>query len=76
MPYIAIKAYPKDKETQKRVAERIQQVFLEEWGCPAQAISISMESVDPALWNEQIVKEEMEPNRDKMLIWCGEQQGQ
>ena len=32
MPYIAIKAYPKDKEIKKRVAERINQVFLEEWG--------------------------------------------
>lgn len=30
MPYIAIKAYPKDEETKKRVVEKINQVFLED----------------------------------------------
>ena len=39
MPYIAIKAYPKDEETKAKVAEKINQVFLEEWGCPPEAIS-------------------------------------
>ena len=47
MPYIAIQAYPKDEEIKKRVVERINQVFLEEWGCPQSAISISMEEVAP-----------------------------
>ena len=74
MPYIAIKAYPKDESTQKRVAERINQVFLEEWGCPPQAISISMESVAPEQWNERVATAELEPTRDKMLIYPGEKQ--
>lgn len=34
MPYIAIKAFPKDAETKKKVVEKINQIFLEEWGCP------------------------------------------
>ena len=50
MPYIKIKAYPKDPAIKQRVAERINQVFLEEWGCPAEAISISMEEVAPEKW--------------------------
>ncbi len=72
MPYIQIKAYPKDEEIKKRVADRINQVFLEEWGCPQEAISVSVEEVLPQDWNEKVVKPEIEPNKDKMLILEGE----
>ena len=72
MPYIQIKAYPKDEEIKKRVADRINQVFLEEWGCPQEAISVSIEEVLPQDWNEKVVKPEIEPNKDKMLILDGE----
>ena len=71
MPYIAIKAYPKDEETKKRVVERINQVFLEEWGCPPQAISISIEEFPPEEWQEKVGKAEMEPKLDKMMIHSG-----
>ena len=72
MPYIQIKAYPKDEEIKKRVADRINQVFLEEWGCPQEAISVSVAEVLPQDWNEKVVKPEIEPNKDKMLILEGE----
>lgn len=72
MPYIQIKAYPKNEEIKKRVADRINQVFLEEWGCPQEAISVSVEEVLPQDWNEKVVKPEIEPNKDKMLILDGE----
>lgn len=72
MPYIQIKAYPKDEEIKKRVADRINQVFLEEWGCPQEAISVSVEEVLSQDWNEKVVKPEIEPNKDKMLILEGE----
>ena len=71
MPYIAIKAYPKDAAIKKRVAERIRQVFLEEWGCPAEAISISMEEVAPADWEKTVVEPEILPRRDRMLVLNG-----
>ena len=35
MPYIAIKAYPKDEKTKKEIVEKINQLFLETWGCPS-----------------------------------------
>ena len=38
MPYIAIKAYPKDEETKRRAVEQIQEIFLKTWGCPALAV--------------------------------------
>ena len=72
MPYIAIKAYPKDAETKKKVVERINQVFLEEWGCPPQAITVSIEEVAPSDWEDKIVKPEIEPNKDRMMILSGE----
>jgi len=72
MPYIAIKSFPKDEETIKRVAEKINEIFLAEWGCPPQAITISHETVQPDDWVETVVKPEIEPKADKMLIRSGE----
>ena len=74
MPYIKIKAYPKDPAIKQRVVERINQVFLEEWGCPAEAISISMEEVDPEKWDSEVRKPEIEPNQSKMMILDGRKQ--
>ena len=71
MPYIAIKAYPKDAAIKKRVAERIRQVFLEEWGCPAEAISISMEEVAPDDWQTTVVEPEILPQKDRMIVFNG-----
>ncbi len=71
MPYIVIKAYPKDEEIKKRVVERINQIFLEEWGCPQQAISIMMEEVAPDDWVDKVLKPEIEPQKDKMMIING-----
>ena len=74
MPYIAIKAYPKEETVKKELAERINQAFLEIWGCPQEAITISMQEVLPELWEEQVVKAEIEPNQDKMMICSGQKQ--
>ncbi len=71
MPYIKIKCYPKDEETKKAVVEKINATFLELWGCPQEAISVSIEEVDPSDW-DGVVKNEIEPNEDKMFIMSGE----
>lgn len=72
MPYIAIKSYPKDEATKQAVVEKINRIFLEEWGCPPQAITISVEEIAPEQWQEQVVKPEIEPKLDKMFILNGE----
>ena len=72
MPYIKIKAYPKDEAVKQRVADRINQVFLEEWGCPQGAISLSFEEVSPDLWQSEVHDKEIVPNKDKMHIFSGE----
>ena len=71
MPYIRIKAYPKDEAIKQKVADRINQVFLEEWGCPPEAITISIEDIAPENWVDEVVKPEIEPNSDKMFILNG-----
>lgn len=72
MPYIHIQAYPKDEEIKNRVAERIHQIFLEEWGCPPTAISLDFEEVAPERWVEQVETAQMEPKKEQMTIYKGE----
>ncbi|MGI6238756.1 MAG: 4-oxalocrotonate tautomerase [Christensenellales bacterium] len=72
MPYIAIKSYPKDRATKEAVAERINQVFLELWGCPPEAITISMEEIEPADWQEKVAKPEIEKKQEHMMFASGE----
>ena len=71
MPYIAIKAYPKDEETKKKIAERINQAFLEIWGCSQEAINLSIEEVSPQDWDEKVMQKEVIPQKDKMMILEG-----
>ena len=72
MPYIAIKAYPKDEDTRKKLVEKINQAVLEVVGCPPQAVTISMEEIAPENWETQVKKAEIEPKKDKMMILAGE----
>ncbi len=40
MPYIRIKAYPKDEATKQKVVDAINKAFVDNWGCKPEAISI------------------------------------
>lgn len=71
MPYIAIKSLPKDDETKTAAVEKINQIFLETWGCPQEAITISLEEVHPEEWDEKVRLREISPNADKMLVLDG-----
>ena len=72
MPYIRIKAYPKDQATKEKVVEAINKAFVDNWGCAPEAISISIEEVAPYNWVDQVEKAEIEPNADKMFILNGQ----
>lgn len=72
MPYIAIKVKPKDEATKKELVRRINQAVLEVWGCPQEVITIAMEEVAPDLWKDTVVKHEIEPYPEKMMIRYGE----
>ena len=71
MPYIAIKGYPKDEETVRKVAEQINQTLLELWGCPQAAINISYEAIPPEQWDAQVERGEILEKMDRMLIHSG-----
>ena len=71
MPYIAIKGFPKDNETIRKVAARINETLLELWGCPQAAINISYEPIPPEEWDERMEHGEIAQNRDRMLILGG-----
>ena len=72
MPYIAIKAYPKDEETKKKVVDEINEVVLKYWGCPPKAVTISVEEILPEDCTEKVVKPIIEPLGDKVMIRSGE----
>ena len=71
MPYISIKSFPKDQDTKELVVEKINEIFLEVWGCPQEAITISIEDVTPEDWQEKIVKPEIDQKKDNMMILSG-----
>ena len=71
MPYVNIKSFPKDDETKKKIVDQINEIFLKTWGCPQEALSISMEEVAPDDWETKVRKAEILPNRDKMMIFDG-----
>lgn len=72
MPYIAIKSFPKDQATKEAVVEKLNEIFLEVWGCPQKSITISIEEVAPADWEETVLKPEIEPKKGAMMILSGE----
>lgn len=76
MPYIAIKGFPKDEETIRKVADRFNEALLELWGCPQEAINISYEAVPPEEWDERMERGEIVQNREKMLIYGGKRTDQ
>ena len=71
MPYIEIKAYPKDEEIKKDVASDILEVFAKKWGCKKEAITISFVEVDPANWQNDVEDNIISKNEDKMYVLHG-----
>ena len=71
MPYISIKSWPKDDAVRAEAIRRVSEVFVEVWGCPPEALTISSEVIAPEDWNESVVKAEIEPKMDKVMILSG-----
>ena len=44
---------------------------MEVWGCPPEALTVSSEIIQPEDWNDKVVKAEIEPNMDKVMIHNG-----
>ena len=72
MPYIAIKDLPRDEEKKRLLAERINEVMMEVWGCPQRAITISIQDIAPDEWDEKVQKPDIDAHPEIMLIVSGE----
>ncbi|MBQ3940387.1 MAG: tautomerase family protein [Oscillospiraceae bacterium] len=72
MPYIVIKAYPKDEQIKREVAEEINRIFLEKWGCGQSAISVRFEEYAPDDWDREVYQKEIVPNAEQLAICSGE----
>ena len=72
MPYIAVKMFPKDEEMKKKLADKLNEAVLEVVGCRPQAVSISMEEIDPEDWDAKVRQPEIFGQPDKMMIVQGE----
>ena len=73
MPYISIKSWPKDDAVRAEAIRRVSEVFVEVWGCPPEALTVSSEIVQPEDWAETVVKAEIEPKMDKVMILKGQE---
>lgn len=72
MPYVSVKTFPQDDDACRRAAEKIHRLLMQEWGCEADWISVSVENVDPEDWDRRIVRGAMEDDAPFMLIRDGE----
>ena len=73
MPYIAIKAYPRDMETKKALARKVNEAVLEVLGCKPEAVTISFEDIPKDECEELGRKPVIEPYLDKMMIVSGKE---
>ncbi len=55
-----------DEETKKAAVEKINEVMLEIWKCPPEALTISIEEIPREEWVETVKKPEIEKKMDKM----------
>ena len=74
MPYVAVKMYPKDEETRKKLAEKLCETVMEVTGCPAEAVTVSLEEVAPEDWVAAVKEPEILAHMDKMMIVGGKKQ--
>lgn len=72
MPYVDIKCFPRTEEMRKDLVEKINQLLIDAWGVPQEAVSISLEEVTPEDWDEQVKVPEMDARDDTMYILHGQ----
>lgn len=71
MPYISIKAYPRDSEAVDKLAQKIKEDIIELWGCSPETVSISFEAVAPEKWEEKVRKPQILAHPEKLRILDG-----
>lgn len=71
MPYISVKTFPKNKETKEELAEQLLETIQKTWNVKPEWVTIAIEDVAPEAWDEQVMKAEIQPKMDSVLILDG-----
>lgn len=67
MPHIIVKLYPGRSEEQKQaLADQLVRDVVEIAKCREDAVSVSFEEIDPALWAEKVYKPDILGNKGKL----------
>ena len=72
MPYISIKAYPRDKATNQKLVEAINQTVQNVIGCPPEALTILFEEVAKEEWKAKVDDALVAPEMDHVMILKGQ----
>ena len=71
MPFIHVRAYPREMDVKKKTAEAIVKAASEVMGAPLEAFTVVFEDLDREAWESGGAQAVTEPLRDKMLIERG-----
>ena len=72
MPYISIKAWPRDKATSLKLVEEINKTVQNVFGSPSEALTILFEEVRKEDWKEKVDDALVAPNMDHVMILKGQ----
>ena len=72
MPYVSIKAWPRDKATNLKLVEEINKTVQNVFGCPPEALTILFEEVRREDWKEKVDDALVAPNMDHVMILKGQ----
>lgn len=69
MPHVVIRCFKADIGSQAldRLQDQITQLLQQELGCSAEAVSIDLQQVEPALWKEQVYQPLIQPQLPVLL---------
>lgn len=67
MPHVIVKLQSGRSDQQKaRIAEEVTKVIMATANCAEQAVSVSIEDIQPADWTEKVYKPDIIGNADKL----------
>jgi len=67
MPHVVVKLYSGRSEQQKaRLAEEVTKAVMKGANCGEEAVSVSIEDVEPAQWNDKVYKPDILRDWDRL----------
>ncbi|AKJ31886.1 hypothetical protein [Caldimonas brevitalea] len=69
MPHVVIRCFKAEipAANLERLQQTLTQLLQQALSCPADAVSIDLQQVEPALWKEQVYQPLIQPHLDELL---------